>query len=210
MDVAGMIRKYSIERRGDQIAAFPGHGKKFSEEDKAILRDNKPQIMAELLRREKEEAEKKAAEEAARIEEARAIRAGELTIKPTVRDYDGIPLYEVYGEAAKALKEIGAAKDIAYSTQVNWEVIKALGMEFTLSQAAEFTRPAREAKEAAKRAREEERRARFDEAKRTGQRVELRSWMEDCNDPREECSTDSVTEYAMPDGTTKTERLHTW
>lgn len=50
----------------------------------------------------------------------------------------------------------------------------------------------------------------FAEAKRTNQKVLLRSFMDRCNDPNEECSSDSVVIYAMPDGTTKTERTHTW
>lgn len=206
-EIGRMIAKYRITRQGDNLAIY-NRPKTAAEVE--VIRAAKPEIMAELLRREKEAAEKKAAEEAARIEEARAIRAGEIVIKPTVEDYDGIPLYIVHGEAAKALKEIGAAKDVAYSTQVNWEIIDALGMEFTFPQVVELTRPAREEKEAKAKAKAEERKSKFDEAARTGMRVELRSWMEDCNDPSEECSLDHVTEYAMPDGTTKRERQHTW
>jgi len=206
-NVAEMIGKYNIQRQGDNLAIY-NRPKAAAEVD--AIRADKPEIMAELIRREEEQAAKTAAKEAARIEEARAIRAGERKIKVDVEDYDGIPLYVVYGEAANALKEIGGARDIAYSTQVNREIIKALGKEFTLAQAAELTRPAREAKEAAKKAADDEREAKFVQARETGQKVELRSWMEDCNDPREECSTDFVQEYAMPDGTTRRERQHTW
>jgi hypothetical protein len=202
-EIGRMIAKYNIIRQGDSLAIY-NRPKTAAEVE--IIRAAKPEILAELIRREEESA----AKEAAMVEEARAIRAGEIVIKPTVEDYDGIPLYVVYGEAAKALKEIGAAKDVAYSTQVNWEIIKALGKEFTFPQVVELTRPAREEKEAKAKAREEERQAKFDEAKRTGQKVLLRSWCEDCNDPREECSLDHVTEYAMPDGTTRRERNHTW
>jgi len=52
--------------------------------------------------------------------------------------------------------------------------------------------------------------AKFDEAQKTGEPVLLRKWTEDCNDPKEECSVDIIYEYAMPDGTTKLERHHTW
>ena len=55
-----------------------------------------------------------------------------------------------------------------------------------------------------------ERQAKFDEAKEAGKPVELNRYMDDCNNPREECSTDIVTVWAMPDGTTKTTRQHTW
>jgi hypothetical protein len=50
----------------------------------------------------------------------------------------------------------------------------------------------------------------FTAAKETGEKQHIRHYMADCNDPREECSTDLVTVWAMPDGTTKTERSHTW
>ncbi|BFH18296.1 hypothetical protein J6TS7_20940 [Paenibacillus dendritiformis] len=50
----------------------------------------------------------------------------------------------------------------------------------------------------------------FEEAKRTGERVLMRSWHDRCNNPREECSLDIVSEWAMPDGTTKVTRQHTW
>ena len=47
-------------------------------------------------------------------------------------------------------------------------------------------------------------------AKETGQPQVLKSWMADCNDPREECSTDIVTHLIMPDGTEQITRQHTW
>jgi hypothetical protein len=50
----------------------------------------------------------------------------------------------------------------------------------------------------------------FEEAKQTGKKVEIRRWHEDCNNPNEDCDLDIVIEYAMPDGTTKIERHHTW
>lgn len=52
--------------------------------------------------------------------------------------------------------------------------------------------------------------AMFAEAASTGERQILRQWSEECNDPREECDIDNIIQYAMPDGTTKTERYHTW
>jgi hypothetical protein len=58
--------------------------------------------------------------------------------------------------------------------------------------------------------RAEKERLAFEEARETGKPVDLFSWAEDCNDPKEECSTDIVTVYAMPDGTKKTKRIHTW
>jgi len=67
------------------------------------------------------------------------------------------------------------------------------------------------AEEAAQRAAaDQKRQAKFDKARETGRPVLLEKWTEPCNDPREECSLDIVQQYAMPDGSVKTERNHTW
>ena len=50
----------------------------------------------------------------------------------------------------------------------------------------------------------------FRKAKETGEKQKLASWSEPCNDPYEECDVDIVVEYAMPDGSVKCERFHTW
>lgn len=57
---------------------------------------------------------------------------------------------------------------------------------------------------------EAERQEKFKEARRTGKGVELRRWVDSCDDPHEECDIDHVVEYALPNGETKIERYHTW
>lgn len=47
-------------------------------------------------------------------------------------------------------------------------------------------------------------------AKSTAEKQVLSKNTVDCNDQSEECSTDIITVYAMPDGSTKTVRTHTW
>lgn len=47
-------------------------------------------------------------------------------------------------------------------------------------------------------------------ARETGTRVEIRHYATECHDPREECSLDIETEWAMPDGTISTTYQHTW
>ncbi len=203
-EIRRMIAKYSITRQGDNLAIY-NRPKTAAEVE--VIRAAKPEILAELIRREEEST----AKEAAKVEEARAIRAGEIVIRPQWHDGEILSGWEVFGQAADALEEIGLAKYISgWGHIVEQATIDALGKEFTFPQAAELTRPAREEKEAAARAKAEARQAKFAEAKRTGKRVEIRSWMVNCNDPREQCSLDHVTEYAMPDGTTKIERQHTW
>lgn len=47
-------------------------------------------------------------------------------------------------------------------------------------------------------------------AKITGVRQEIKSYMAECNLPDEECNTDLITIYAMPDGTETEVRQHTY
>jgi len=47
-------------------------------------------------------------------------------------------------------------------------------------------------------------------ASATGDKQLLKSYIDDCTDDGEECSTDIVYVYAMPDGTTMLVRQHTW
>lgn len=68
-----------------------------------------------------------------------------------------------------------------------------------------------EASKKAKRDEKEEKKAAiFTKAKETGEKQILNQWSEDCNDPEESCDVDNIMEYAMPDGSVKTERHHTW
>ena len=71
-------------------------------------------------------------------------------------------------------------------------------------------KPAIEAKKQAEEKKEAERKAIFDKAKETGKKQLLKKWSEPCNDPNEECDVDMIYEYAMPNGTVKGERQHTW
>jgi hypothetical protein len=50
----------------------------------------------------------------------------------------------------------------------------------------------------------------FAKAKETGEKQKISSWFEPCNDHNEDCDLDNITEYAMPDGTRKTIRSHTY
>jgi len=47
-------------------------------------------------------------------------------------------------------------------------------------------------------------------ARETGERQLLNSYMEECNDPNEECDIDIICEYITPDGKIVTEKHHTW
>jgi hypothetical protein len=213
--IDGLIKKFKIElayKNGQEGLAVRG---KPSAAEVAELKELKSEIMAELKRRAAErraaEKAKKAAEEAARQEEIRAMKAGELKITLHYHDGEYLSGYEVFGAAADLLEELGLAEYVdGWGYHVADAAVKALGKEFTYSQAVEYTRPAREAAEAQKAAADQKRKAKFERARETGRPVLLAQWTEPCSDPREECSLDIVQQYAMPDGSVKTERNHTW
>lgn len=103
----------------------------------------------------------------------------------------------------------------AYINQESYELITNAIAEATAEAEKDEEYAAHVNKEAAveaekKAVEEAETAAKFTEAKKTGKPVVITQWMEDCNDPHEECSTDIITVYAMPDGTRKTSRIHTW
>jgi len=50
----------------------------------------------------------------------------------------------------------------------------------------------------------------FEQAMNSNQPVELYRYTVDCNDDAEACDADTIITYAMPDGTTRTERCHNW
>lgn len=50
----------------------------------------------------------------------------------------------------------------------------------------------------------------FEKAKQTGERQLLEEWVDACDNEEEECDIDNVSMYALPDGSTKIIRNHTW
>lgn len=77
-----------------------------------------------------------------------------------------------------------------------------------LMQLIEMARSDFERKEAEKKAEKERVDGIFAKAKETGKKQQLYSGMDECNDPREDCSFDTIIVYAMPDGTTTESRHH--
>lgn len=87
----------------------------------------------------------------------------------------------------------------------------------TEEQAAELRREVAERNAAATKAEQERQTAvakgrsdAIEKAKRTGEPVVIETWMEECSDPHEECSTDVVNRVATPDGRIEVHRAHTW
>ena len=212
MTTAEMIRKYSItlaEKDGQEALRVSG---KLTQAVKNQILSVKPAILAELKRLETERKERAAAKKAVDEAEKRAIMAGEKTIVLHWHDGEYLSGYEVLGQVeARLLEDLGLARYVdGWGHHVPQVAISALGTEFAYPAAVEYTRPAREAKAAKEAAQATALAQKFALARETGKPVEISRFMAECNDSREECSTDLITVLAMPDGTEKTTRQHTW
>lgn len=119
------------------------------------------------------------------------------------------------------MKDIAKGKFFEYGIGgTAWEITPEQEEQLLTEQVPAAEEAAKkEAEEAAKKEAEEARKKaekeallqeKFAEAKATGKPVVIRRFIVECTDPREECSYDEVVEYAMPDGSTKTEQYHTW
>lgn len=136
---------------------------------------------------------------------------GQVEITPLYQEGEYLDGYTVYGESAKLLEKIGLARYVdGWGYLVQRDTVAALGATFTYQRAVDLARPSiiqRRLLDVQEIARRE---SCFLAAKNFGKPVVLDHYMDDCNDPREDCDQDSVTVYAMPDGTTTTTRSHTW
>ena len=111
-------------------------------------------------------------------------------------------VYEQLQETKKLIETDCGDYSITDTFEVSGEELLKM-----LDDAETKTKSENEIKKANK---EKEIKAIFDKAKATGEKQLLNKWSEDCNDKNEDCDIDIIYEYAMPDGTVKTERHHTW
>lgn len=119
--------------------------------------------------------------------------------------------YTLHGEEAKFMESLGLARYVdGWGYHVKDVVIEKLGKKFTRLQARELAQPAIDAQRNRENAEKAIRSQIFAEAALTGKPVVLERYTDECDDPREECDLDNVTEYAMPDGSIKTTRSHNW
>ena len=232
------IKKYQIslaEKDGQEgLKLAPPKSAKIMEEIKAA----KPEIIAELKRQQEERkvanaaraakwAEQMAAQDAidAPILAAMHDRANELwaqipadhieVIAEKTGDMDGDPImqYTADGEIVswQDVNVVGWASAIRPGAMGSFASIQVCSISKDKLEQIKADKVAAEAKNVADKNAETDRvNTIFAVAKETGKRQYINHYMADCNDPHEECSTDVVTVYAMPDGTTKTERTHTW
>lgn len=220
MEPREMIKKYNLKiaRRDGKVGFIVDN--KYMKDTKIfnLLKENKEEIKAELLRIEKEQKEKQKKE----LEEKYQNDDMELTVEYShtygllVGEFSETKRGEVIEGLDK--KTLIAFRKIA---QKNGHKLKAADWDtmsetykITVGELEKYINQAKEEvelkKEKIKIEKDKETVAKFEEAKRTRKPVMLRMWSEDCNDINEECDVDNIIQYAMPDGTTRTERYHTW
>jgi len=156
--------------------------------------------------------ELKAEKEAWRQLYIERIKSGEEMIQATWREGSPLSGFMVHDdEARQLLKNIGLTEEISgWGTIIDWQFMEKVGDKFTYLQALEYTQPKRDKVEASKKAKDEKFNKALAEAKETGKPVVIGHYTDDCNDPNEECSMDTITEYIHPDGKIRTTRQHTW
>ena len=211
MTIQEMICKYSIILAVQNGIEGIKVSSRLSEKTISVLKTNKASIIVELKKQAEELAARKAEMKAVAEKELKALKDGEKKITVNYHDGEYLTGYEVTGQAANLLEELGLCEYVSgWGMYVKNETVKGLSEEFTYQKAVEYSQPARDAKAAKIADTESARQAKFDKAKTTGSPVELERYMANCNNSHIECSTDLIVKYAMPDGSTKTERTHTY
>lgn len=214
MTVQQMITKYRIEivetPQGTMLKCW-GLNPQKHKTDAEFVRTNKAEIIATIRRIEEEERAAAEAKRLAQEAEKQAILEGAQTVTVHYEDGEYLGAYAVYGQAARLLEEIGAAKYVnGWGYMVRDDIVKALGETFTYPQVATFLRPEQEKKEQAEAEKQAKVEQALAEAKATRKPVEIARWTEPCDGTVRECSLDIITKWAMPDGTIKTKRTHTY
>lgn len=209
MTIEEMISKGNIRLHGDGNLEISS---KISRAEIEEIKKAKPAILIELHRRVEIEIQKKQQAQKEYEENIRALRADEKMIELTWQQGSPLSGYTTYDDAAlEILEELGLIHAVnGWGYLVRSSVVEALGKKFPCSVAVEYTRPEREKKQKKINDKKTERTKKLREARETGKPVLLSQWTEDCSDSREECNTDIVQEYALPDGNIEIKRNHTW
>ena len=187
------------------------YGAALTPQDRDYIATHKTEIIAVLTAYKTAKEEIEQAEKRAQAEHVQALKIGAEKITLSYSDGEYLSGWTVYGDEAKLLAEVGAAKYVdGWGYYIKEDLVKALGQSFVLADAKNYM----DAKLAPARAQAQkeadEKVAKFAEAARTNKKVQLYGYMDDCDGSVIDCSTDMVYVYAMPDGTTKTERSHTY
>lgn len=189
MTAQEVTRKYSLEIVVKDGVEQIGTRSKVSASDLDYIRANKAEIIEAI----------KAARAA--VEQAEQDRIA-ATVTFTVVGWES---HQVSIDTRKDIDEQCAKIASYYPDDMTAETVKAAYIKHI--EAAKATEAAKNQEE--QEAKETEQNA-IRLAASTGEKQKIKSWLAECNDPREECSTDVITLWAMPDGTISKTREHTW
>lgn len=202
-----LIRKYKIKRcdyNRDQLE-IP-NGNKLAQDEIALLKSNKQNILDYFDMLEKEAKEKRVKEYQNMIDNNTILNLSLLfhagmtaivCLPPELKDSEKIIVDNIefnidpyYGDYGKSYLDIGLADLIKKIKEVEKEL---------------------ETKEVEKENKNKEYyNKKLAEAKEKNEKVVFTIWSDECNDPEEECNIDNITKYLYPDGTYETVRTHTW
>ena len=237
MTIREMIKKFKLTKteRNGEAAIRIGTTRKPTAKQIQMLKDNKAEILAELeIIAAERAAERKAKEEEylAKADTRRCLVVWQDEYMNTTYSIVTLAYNEerdryfemMYGNP----KHIGLAHDTETMQAIRNQDCKQYGLggvawEITEEQESQIVAEQELAKEEAEAtakveaekkaetqaAKEAEREAKFTRAKIIGKPVELMKETQDCDGSVCECSTDIVTWYAMPDGSTQVKRIHT-
>lgn len=221
-----LIKELNIELAGINKMAVP-KGDRLTNEQKSELRRLKPEIIATI----KEENLKKW-EEAGKEREAKKQAEDEFVRKSGVELYwhQGSPLsgWTAFDASERALARAGIGKDVGgWGYYISPQEAMQLGLGRSANRGISIGREMRgvvinyevvagiinkkhaiEVDKAHKNALNENEIR--DEATKQGVAKLLQTQIAECTDPGEECSTDRVETWAMPDGSIQTIRRHMW
>jgi hypothetical protein len=165
-----------------------------SNQEIAIIKSRKQELIAELKEMQKERFAKEN-EEKENQKIVVEYQEGEI-----------LQGYKVKQNKEKA-EELGIAKMVSnWGYLVKKEIIEALGTEFTVNEARAYLESLKTKKEVTK---EEKLRSLIETAKVLGHRVEIESYPVACDGSVEECDTDIITKYVDASGNITISRMHT-
>lgn len=186
MTITEMIKKFGITltmQNGEEALRIPSY-KKPTAKQLSEIKAAKPEIIAELKRQEAEEkAEREAKEKATVTFLVVGWESHEVSID-TRYDVD------------EQLRNIADY----YSNDMTYDTVKKAYERAIEKETEKIEKKAKV---------EREKEAVFAKAKTTGEKQVLRKYMDECDGTACECSYDSITIYAMPDGSITEKRVHT-
>lgn len=186
MTITEMIKKFGITlamQNGEEALRIPSY-KKPTSKQLSEIKAAKPEIIAELKKREEEERIEREAKEKATVTFLVVGWESHEVSVDTRYDID---------EQLRKIAEY-------YSNDMTFESAK---------EAYERAIEKKEEKVENEAKAENEKEAVFAKAKATGEKQVLRKYMDECDGTACECSYDSITIYAMPDGSITEKRVHT-